>query len=273
MPRMFPLAEQVDGMSLLRIKSGASPKSLYLLKNAWITAKRTIQARPGVVKELTFPNGTVGVLAFGGKFHTFTNQVNLTSPDSRVVVHTIHHPIVWQLALTKIHKAFPFLGAIYVVAEFSDGLVQHYYVREHATWTANTNMGLGSSVFPTVKNGLYYVIEQISALPAWQANTEVLVGYSKQPTVANNFRYEVMSATGGSPIMTGNTEPSWPLVVGQQVIERRYVTETTQVDPGPSTPTTPPGGGGGPGGPGGDPGYGPFPPGGGGGGIYYEVVP
>jgi hypothetical protein len=237
MPRVVSLAEQVDGMSVLRTKGGASPTALQLLKNAWITSKRTIQSRPGSVEELTFPEGTVGVVGLGDKFHTFAGAPTTAPADPRVVVDILVHPETVGTPLTKIHEAFSFLGRLYVVAEFQDGRVQHYWIEDPATWTPATQMNLGSVIQPTSKTGFYYENYTLSGFFAWQAQTEMQIGQSRQPTTGNNLRYEVSAVSGTPPYKTFNTEPSWPTVIGQSVVERYYVTDGVVVNPGSSSPS------------------------------------
>lgn len=258
----FPLGQQVDGINLMRQKGGASPKALVDLKNGWVTSQRTIKARPGSAKEVTFPAGTLGVVGFEAKFHVFAHAAVAAPSDPRVVVNILRHPTGGAAALAKVHRAFPFLGRLYVVAEFADGVVQHYWIEAPAAWAASTVYGYGRSVQPVVNNGLYYDMLAVSTIAAWQANVEVALNTERQPTTANGFRYVATAATGAAPYRTSNAQPVWPTTEGGTVVERRWVTEE-QVRPGTGTST-----GGGTGGTGGSAGgeYGPFPPSGGGGG-------
>lgn len=259
MARIVQLAQQVDGINLMRSKGGASPGSLFDLKNGWVTSKRTIKARPGTVKDVTFPAETVGVVGFENKFHTFTHLPYIGTLNPLVVVNILRHPTGGSAALKRIHRAAPFLGRLYVVAEFTDGVVQHYWIEAPTAWAASTAHTFGAVVQPTTATGFYYELKTASTVPAWQANTETVVGDIRQPRVANGFKYTASAVTGTAPIRTGNTEPVWPTVAGATVTERRYVTEA-QVPPGSTTPTdpatgTPQGGGGGT-----NTEYGPFPP-------------
>lgn len=257
MARIVQLAQQVDGINLMRAKGGASPSSLFDLKNGWVTSKRTIKARPGSVNEVTFPADTIGVVGFENKFHTFTHLPYVGTLNPRVVVNVLRHPTGSSSPLARIHRAFPFLGRMYVVAEFADGVVKHYWIEAPAAWGASTTYGFGSVVQPTTVSGFYYEIKTASTGTAWQANTEVIVGTIRYPTVANGFRYVATAVTGTAPIRTGNTEPTWPTVAGGTVVERRFVTADQQPPGGGGTTggtTTPPGGGGGT-----NPEYSPFP--------------
>jgi hypothetical protein len=239
--RPFPLADQVEGINLARSKGGASPRSLFDLKNAWITPQRTINGRPGSVKDLSFPAGTKGVVGFDDLFNTFA-AVPTVSTDPRVVVHVLRHPTGGAAGLLKIHRAFPFLGRLYVVAEFTDGVVKHYWLDAPYTWSALRTVSFGYRLQPTVENGYYYANRTQNTTPAWTANTTVTVGTFRQPTTINGLMYEVTAVTGTAPIKTSNTQPTWPTTVGATVVERRYTTDP-QNDPGDPGPPNPPGGG------------------------------
>lgn len=220
MPRPYPLGEQVDGMNVLRTKGGASPRALQLLKNGWITSKRTIQARPGADKELTFPTGTVGVFGHRGKFHTFSAAATAAPSDARVVVNILRHPTGGAATLTIIHSVFAFLNRIYVAAEFSDGIKKHYWLDEPGAWLANEALAVGDRAQPTVPNGYYYVVKKTDATPAWSANKNVVIGEYVQPTTPNGFKYRLTATAGATP-RTGAAEPTWPKTAGATVTETR----------------------------------------------------
>ena len=232
MPRPFPIAEQSDGINLLRSKGGASPRALFDLKNGYVTSKKTINAKPGSVNVASAP-GTKGGVGFENKIHVFAATPVVVS-DPLIVVNVLRHPTGGAAGLLKIHRAFAYLGRLYVVAEFTDGVVQHYWLEAPSAWQANTAMAYGARVQPMTANGYYYELATVNSFPAWQANTEVAIGSVKQPTTANGFKYTVTATTGTAPIRTGNTEPAWPTVDGATVVERRWVTDE-QVVPGSDT--------------------------------------
>ncbi len=234
--RPFPLAQQTEGINRGRTKGGANPSALYDAKNCRVDKDGNLVARPGTRNVKSFPAGTKGVVGFEGKFHTFS-AVPAASADPDIVVHVLRHPTGGVAPLLTIHRAFPFLAKLYVSAEFTDNVVQHYWLDVSTAWAASTAKPLGSRVTPVAENGYYYAnLTQDLATPAWTANTEVIVGDFRQPTAAgSNFKFEVTGATGTVPYRTSNTEPAWPTVDGATVVERRFVTEA-QADPGSSTP-------------------------------------
>lgn len=258
MPRTVAIGQQVEGINLRRFKGGADPSGLFDLLNAWVTPKGTIKRRPGtrtVVNLGAAGDDMRGLFAFDGKFHTFIHYVT-PNPDPQIEVHVLRHPTGGVAALTAIHKVFAFLGRLYVVAEFADGMVRHYYLNTSSAspWQANSPYRSGSRVVPTVQNGFEYEATGQAggaAVPnAWRPNVETAVGDYVQPTVANGFKYLAILATGTPPYRTSNHEPVWPTVELNTVLERRYLTEP-QVDSGPPGPPPdegPPRG------------YGPYPP-------------
>lgn len=250
--RAVPIHNQSEGINLLRSKGGSSPDALFDLVNGWVTPKRTINARPGSVNEASAP-GTVGGVGFENKIHVFA-ATPVANTDPLIVVNVLRHPTGGAAGLLKIHRAFPFFGRLYVVAEFTDGIVQHYWLEKPNAWAATKQFSYKSLIQPTTETGYFYENLTIDATPAWQAVVEVAVGQFKQPRVANGFKYELTAVAGPTPARTSNTEPAWPTTDGATVKERRYVT-VAAVPPGGTTTTTDGGSGGSAGGE-----YEPFPP-------------
>ena len=163
-----------------------------------------------------------------------------------------------QYPIKEIHFAAPYLGGIYVVAEFDVssalaaefGTTFHYWVQSSTTgdnvneWTANTDHQIGDIVIPTVPNGLEYVATRaLPASPIWTANTLESLGNVVEPTIANGFNYTVTVVEGSNP-STGTTEPTWPTSDGATITENsvvandQIVTLATAAD-AVITPTTP----------------------------------
>jgi hypothetical protein len=252
--RAVSLGQQVNGINLMRSKGGASEKSLFDLVNAYVTADGTIKARPGLVLHDTLPAGTKGQLGYAGLIHSFHHSTAALTAKHRVWIlkpqTTGTNPTNGAATLAKIHRAFVFLGRIYVVAEFSDATVRHYWLEDPDAFVGSTQVSLGQFMQPTTPNGFYYEVTGAIAggtnPPSWRPNVEmkfpsgVQNDKTVQPTEFNNFKYIIQSATGPAPsgagniYLTSNTEPVWPTVIGGTVTERRYVTEA-QIQPGDET--------------------------------------
>lgn len=155
-----------------------------------------------------------------------------------------------NFALEKIHFAQPFMGALYVVAEFDDGGVFHYWLQQGEQWEADKVYKAGDLVYPETPTGFVYRAKRLgSANPPWAANAlrydGTTSGYEAsviEPTVYNDFYYTCIATTGASP-RSGETEPEWPVVDGATVIESTdnppdVNIPTTTVEGGTNTPAS-----------------------------------
>ena len=146
---------------------------------------------------------------------------------SLVLGSTPETTIAYEATLEHIHFAAPFMGALYVAAEFSDGNVYHYWLQPGTQWEANKVYKLGDIVYPSTPTGLVYRASRLgSANPPWAPNVPRFdgtggSGYEQsvvEPTVYNDFYYTCIATTGASP-RSGTVEPLWPEEDGATVIE------------------------------------------------------
>lgn len=228
----------VAGITRLRTKGGASPQALFDLLNGVVTASRTIQSRYGSSTFSVLPAGTIGLAVQLGKFHVFS-AAPVVMTDPNFVCHTLLYPTDPSVLLTNIYFAEPFVGFLYVSAGFSNGAVRHYWLQDATVWSSVTAFTFNEQVMPTVDNGFVYTISNQITAPVWVANTTEAVNNLVQPSVYNGLEYKA-TATTGTPIQTSDKEPKWPTVVGNTVVERRYITNTT-VSPPPGGSLNPPG--------------------------------
>ncbi|MGO1069316.1 hypothetical protein [Lysobacter sp. CA199] len=223
------------GITRLREKGGASPETLYELTNGYVDQARSVVQRPGTVHERAFA-GTKGFCTFAGKFHVFASSV-VDPGDPRFVVNVVKHPNLNDATLREIHFAEPFLGYLYVSAEFDNGDTYHFWLQATQTWQPNAVYRVGDVVRPSVPNGYVYRAQRIGLpFPVWAANVKRAIGDKVEPTAANvnGFYYEVIDVIGSDP-RSGANEPTWPAADGATVFE----------DSGNPTPTPPPTNGGG----------------------------
>lgn len=234
------------GITRLRTKGGASEDSLYDLANAYVTAARTIQPRPGSAVRETLPEGTIGLALFNGVFQVFSDQ-GLGGMPEGFNLNVLSHPDPDPdnpPTLVRIWKAEPFMGGMYVVAEWSDDRdkAYHYWIKSASagSWKANTIHGLGDLVTPTVQNGLTYEAHRLRpADPAWAPDVVREVGDAIEPTVFNGYRY-VAIETHGNPARSGQSEPKWIASEGALVFEDADVAPLPPPPP-PPPPAPPPG--------------------------------
>lgn len=136
------------------------------------------------------------------------------------------HPFDPDAELVEIHFAEPILGALYVVAEFDDGQVYHYWLQPGETWEADTEYSLYEFVTPTAPNGYVYSANRLSSsYPAWAPGVTRTAGNGSsiepsiiEPTVYNEYYYTCI-ATEGDPARSGTVEPIWPLHTGETIVE------------------------------------------------------
>lgn len=215
--RQVTLSAVKAGMTRLRDKGGASPESLYELTNGYVDASRAPHSRPGTRQVSTLPLGTKGLCAFAGKLHVFATQP-ITGAGDLFVINILRHPDpTYAGGLKQIHFAKPFLGFLYVVAEFSDDSVFHFWLQSPSVWAPNTIYGLDTLVSPSVANGYYYKTATKSNAPVWASGQSKSIGDVVQPATPNGWEYVVTDVTG-TPV-TGDTEPAWPTADGATVFE------------------------------------------------------
>lgn len=211
-----PLTVIQGGITRLRTKGGALKNSLFDLLNGYVTAGKTVIVRPGTFRRQTL-TGTKGLVAFGGDFHVFSDGT-VTVPTG-YEDHVLSNPQNRASTAARIHFAAPYMGFLYVVAEFSDGTVQHFWLQDSGTWTANTVQFLGNFILPTTDDGFAFAATRLEPPhPLWQPNVGVTVNSIYEPTVYNGYMFKAIAVLGDSP-HTGQTEPVWPTVENAQIQE------------------------------------------------------
>jgi len=160
--RPIELHNLKQGINRLRVKGGASPSSLYDLQNAYITQEGTIVPREGTIRTATLTSSTVGLIAINGIFNVFATSVQ--SVPAGFLCNVLVNPVNPAVGLKKIWYAQPLMQFPYVVAEFNDNSVYHYWLQSNGTWKANTVYKTGNIVTPLASpNGLAY--QAVRAMP------------------------------------------------------------------------------------------------------------
>ena len=118
------------GLDKRRMDVHAPPGSLIELKNAHITRGGEIEKRPAFVEVCDLPTETKGLVAGGGSLYTFGTALPsaITFPantPNNLIYQQLIHPQSAELVEVLDHEFFD--DKIYVVAQFSDGRVYHYY--------------------------------------------------------------------------------------------------------------------------------------------------
>ena len=229
------------GISRLRTKGGAQPDTLYDLVNGYVDASGAISMRPGTVVAADLPAGTIGMCAFNGGLTVFASSViggfPVTGVGVTVNLEVLTHPD-GDGTLVAIHYAGPFLGSLFVTAEWSDGRIVDYWLIKPDPWSADKTYGLGDLVSPTTPNGLVYRVNRLGEPgAAWAPDVERALNDVVEPTVQNGFEYVAIEVHGDPP-RSGKVEPTWPTEAGAIVIEE--ADQRGSSAPTPPPPTTPP---------------------------------
>jgi len=204
----------------------------------------------GVARTLARTDADVATGTAGGSYRTWTWTLGgslIFAPDTTYdIAFTGVGEVDFEvatagntIALEKIHFAEPFMGALYVAAEFEDGSIFHYWLQAGVTWEASTAYKAGDVIQPTVPNGIVYRAKRYgSAYPAWapsvlryDGTTSGYVQSIIEPTVYNDFYYTCIYTVGTLP-RSGTIEPTWPTEDGATVIE------SSDNPPDTTTPTT-----------------------------------
>lgn len=231
------LTANKGGINRQRTEGSPSPEVLYDLLNGYINSAGKMVSRDGTRITHQLPEGaTKGFVVYQGEFYVFSHEPQ-TVP-SGVVCEVLVHPEEPYLALAKIHFASPFLQYLYVVAEFSNGDIYHYWLQRATTWQADSVYLLGQLVEPTTPNGFVYAAERIGdPYPLWSAEALRTVGDRIEPTTADGYFYEVTATLGTNP-RSGATEPEWNDESGALTYEYADITVGTPPGSGPTTPGT-----------------------------------
>lgn len=223
------------GIDRQRIAGSPSPQVLYDFLNGYRNNAGKLVSRPGTPALHNLPEGaTKGFCVFNTLFVVFSHTPQVV--DTGIICEVIVHPFDNVQPLANIHFAGPFLRYLYVVAEFANGDVYHYWLRDASTWTVNTMYQLGGLVQPTVPNGYVYVASRLNdPNPLWAANVPRTVGDRVEPTTPDGYYYEVTNTIGTNP-RSGATEPTWNDTDG--AITYEDVDTGAPSGPNPTGPTT-----------------------------------
>lgn len=215
------------GIDRSRVRGDAGISSLYELTNAFITIAGRVKKRDGFSLVAVSrsddwapaldPN-TRGLFSAGGKLHTFYSVANVEMrPD--VEYHRLPPPPGDPApALVAIDFCGLYLGAIYAVAEFSDGSTWHYWLRSDGVWKANHAYREGQIIEPTSGDGMAYQATGDDHPQTWKPQQQYAIGDEVQPTEPNGYKYRLIDASGDNPA-SGPVEPAWPTTEDALVYE------------------------------------------------------
>jgi len=243
--RPAPLTVIKGGINRQRTKGGARADTLYDLVNGYVTDAETVVARDGCFRDTTLNELTRGLVAFNGSRHTFCHE-SVVVPDGYTLNILVHPDATenYPVELERIHFAAPMMGALYVVAEFADGGIFHYWLQDPDVWEADTVYKHADLVRPSVPNGFVYRASRVGdPYPAWAPNVMRFDGTGNyeqsviEPTVYNDFYYVCIETFGTNP-RSGLVEPTWPTEDGATVIETADGGEVETATTAPTPPSS-----------------------------------
>lgn len=234
------------GIDRQRTEGSPSKDVLYDFVNGYRNQSMKAVVRPGSVMDWCLlsadgatANATKGFIMFRGVAIVFSHV--LTPVPDGVTCEVIRHPDVPGMPLRRVWFVAPFLQYLYVVVEFINGDVYHYWLRSGTTWGASTRYELGQLIIPTDPNGYVYQVNRIGdPYPLWTANAVRTVGDRIEPTTPDGNYYEVIDTLGANP-RSGTTEPVWNTPDGALTYEDVEGATPTTPGTGPTTPPLTPG--------------------------------
>lgn len=207
MSRTIQLSTLNQGIQRIREKGGASPDSLYNLINGYVGIDGAIEQRPGVALEHDLPAGTIGYCVHNGDHVVFSTSPKTCPTGVRCEVLT--HPFFPSQGLTYIWFARPFLGHLFVSAEFENGDVYLYWLQASTSWEASTTYMDGQIIVPSTPNGLGYKAHRVlPKYPTWIPGMEVVVGTKVEPTTGNGYYYEATATSEAAGVGTPGGSPN-----------------------------------------------------------------
>lgn len=113
------------GMDVRRLRAAAAPGTLVKLVNGHINRGGEIEERKAFVAKYTLPAGTFAIAAAGGALYVFGSAAAPVSLPAAITYQRLQHPN--GLEMTRIRDIEVFAKKLYVVAEYSDGSIHHFY--------------------------------------------------------------------------------------------------------------------------------------------------
>lgn len=163
----FAIEDFRAGMDTRRMPVLSVPGSLLTLVNAHINRGGEIEKRLAFVPQITLPAGTHGLDAVGGTLYTFGSAGSVAFPagtPANMVYQQLAHPS--GAAMAKVLQVSAFAGKPYVIAQYDDGTIYHFYngvrstelvearARASFTVTGGTTVGVSATASFTITGGI-----------------------------------------------------------------------------------------------------------------------
>lgn len=175
----FAIEDFRAGMDTRRMPVLSVPGSLLELVNGHINRGGEVEKRLAFVPQITLPANTLGLSAVGGTLYTFGSVESVTFPagaPANLVYQRLTHP--GGAALARVLQVSAFSGKPYVIAQFDDGAIYHFYdgtrhaefveARARASFniTGGTTVGVPATASFTVTGGINSPGDRITSIRA-----------------------------------------------------------------------------------------------------------
>lgn len=120
------IKEFTGGLDTRRMQETTAGGVLVKAQNGHISRGGEFEKRAAFVAEYTLPAGTIG-LAATNSLYVFGSGTTPVGMPSGVTYQRLVHPSGSPPTLTKIKSFDVYAGKLYVVAEYNDGSILHYY--------------------------------------------------------------------------------------------------------------------------------------------------
>lgn len=222
------LTTVAGGMNLLREKGGAPRKNLRVLLNGFVGQDGGARSRYGTQPvAVGASQGHRGFVSHKGKLYTFHHAggdsldwVNAIIGTATVETIVLVNPNAPDSPIKEVHFAGQYMGVLYVVVEYDNGDVFHFWLESVEAWQPGKIYMLGQLVMPVGDQTgyAYRVTRQGAPFPPWAAGVARAIGDKVEPTTVTGWYYEVSNTIGDNP-RSGTVEPTWPQVENEVVWE------------------------------------------------------
>jgi hypothetical protein len=165
------ITDFIAGLDTRKSRFTAAPGSLRVARNVHLTRGGEVEVRKKFVPVYTLPAGqTCGVATVRGQIYVFGSVPNVVTPAG-VIYQYLASPT--GAYLSKILSTDNFDGKIYVVAEFGDGSIYHYFDGVRVTdWDAIA-ASVGSN--QTIATALAAKLDAMDGISAIATGTSAVV--------------------------------------------------------------------------------------------------
>lgn len=175
----FAIEDFRAGMDTRRMAVLSVPGSLLSLVNGHINRGGEIEKRLAFVPQITMPAGTFGLAAVGGTLYTFGSVGSVAFPagtPANMVYQQLAHPS--GAAMAKVLQVSAFAGKPYVIAQYDDGTIYHFYngtrhaeyvearARASFTITGGTTVGVSATARFTITGGINSASDRLTSIRA-----------------------------------------------------------------------------------------------------------